>query len=172
MNYVWQETTKIACELKRKKRMNDIDQRNLEESEKFLQTLKDNPKFLDTAGRLVGRNDESRIVWFSARCTYWTDDWSVLSKTFPHGIPICPNCKSPGLQAEFKDWVRSAKRYDEHVSPMYAQFVMYVKEKCITFPNGKPVPIKEVYKQWYAQQQKGMKSLDNALSDGINKIEG
>lgn len=127
---------------------------------------------LDSMGKLVEKNDDDRIIWFSIHCSYWTDDFSKLKLTFPNGIPVCPNCKSLGFQTKYKDWERSAKRYESNDHPRYWEFILSIKEKCVTKMNGKPVSVKLVYKKWLDQMNSGQKSISNALNDGIKKIDG
>lgn len=150
--------------------MIETDRRNLDEMNQWLKKMKDKPLFCDTFGQLTTTSDDNRVIWFSTRCTFWTDNWTKLSKTFPHGIPICPNCKAQGMQCKFKDWQRSVQRCEINGKPLYTQFILYTKEKCITQVNGKPIGAKTVYQVWFQQQNKGMKSLDQALNEGINNI--
>lgn len=57
------------------------------------------PKYVTQNGKPVSATDPKRAVWYSARCSYWTDDWSKVVKVGP-GIPACPTCQSVGFIAD------------------------------------------------------------------------
>lgn len=80
-------------------------------------------------GTPTTKDDPERLMWYSSRCTYWTDDWSKLSLSVGTNIPICPVCGCPGYQGEMGSWLESAKAYAE-ANPGYFQFLLAIKEVC------------------------------------------
>ena len=80
-------------------------------------------------GTPTTQEDPERLMWYSARCTYWTDDWSTLVLAIGSGIPTCPNCGSVGFQGEMGPWLESAEAYGE-ANPGYFQFLLGIKEVC------------------------------------------
>lgn len=80
-------------------------------------------------GQPTTQDDPERLMWYSARCTYWTDDWSKLVLSTGSRIPCCPNCGSPGFQGEMEPWIESAIAYAD-TNPGYYQFLLGVKEAC------------------------------------------
>lgn len=88
------------------------------------------PMFLTAQGRPTTANQPDRLLWYSVKCSYWTDDFDKLTKMGP-GIPCCPHCKSPGFQDEAGRWLDGAKKFDEK-EPGYSDFLNRMKEKCQT----------------------------------------
>lgn len=80
-------------------------------------------------GTPTTKDDPERLMWYSARCTYWTDDWSQLLLAIGSRIPCCPNCGSVGYQGEMGPWLDSAEAYAE-ANPGYFQFLLEHKEVC------------------------------------------
>lgn len=60
-------------------------------------------KYITTHGEPTHKDNTQREIWYSAHCTYWTDDWSKL-KTVGPGIPVCPYCSCPGMQLMALHW--------------------------------------------------------------------
>ena len=85
-------------------------------------------KYLKEDGSRCERDDLERLIWHSAGCTYWTDDWSKLSKA-ENGIPCCPRCRCVGFQQEAREWFQGVDDLAEHV-PEYNTLVLAVKEMC------------------------------------------
>jgi len=73
-------------------------------------------------------DDASRIMWYGT-CTYWTDDWDMLSKT-DDGIPCCPKCGSVGFIIKYDKWHDGAIQFDEGINRGYLKFLMELKETC------------------------------------------
>lgn len=111
-------------------------------------------KFQDAYGQPTTQDNANRLMWYSTRCTYWTDDWLKLKTSGP-GIPVCPKCGSPGYQSHFNQWDKSARRYDEQAATGYYNFLQDVKEVCL----GKSMS--EAFKEW---QKDGKRQLDNSIS--------
>lgn len=93
-------------------------------------------KYQKDNGDATTSDDPRRMLWFSSNCTYWTDDWMKL-KTFGDmpdqprsGVPCCPHCGSPGLQAEAAMWLRSAQVHESNGHPAYFAMVQWQKERC------------------------------------------
>ncbi len=93
------------------------------------------PTYIRTSGVATVQDDVERLVWYSARCTYWTDDWMLLGRSGKSQIPCCPRCGSVGLQVVYRLFDTNAKRYSEESSPGYYGFIQKYKEKC--YPNAK-----------------------------------
>lgn len=108
------------------------------------------PKFFTERGFETTAEDPHRLVWYSANCGFWTDDWNVLKRVGP-GIPCCPICKCPGMQIEFCQWLDEAMRFDaEH--PGYLKFLNDKKAHCLA-NNGGPMKAWESEKQRKDQTQ-------------------
>ena len=107
-------------------------------------------RFQRADGTPTQRADPHRLLWYSTRCTYWTDDWPKLSSTGSRmmtlhgrsgpervdtgGIPCCPECGAVGFQAEAGGWLASAKAHDEK-HPGYYEWLLANKETCGPFPD-------------------------------------
>lgn len=117
-------------------------------------------RYITTHGEPTTAQDEQRVIWYSAQCTFWTDDWSLL-KTVGPGIPCCPHCMMPGMQTMFKHWDKGAKEMDTR-EPGYYTFLQDVKDKCL----GKGQAIGKI---WNTIQQTGKGKLSAALKDLIEK---
>lgn len=86
-------------------------------------------------GTVTTSDDPARTMWYSARCGYWTDDWSKLIRVGP-GIPACPKCKMVGMQSTMGDWLTGAHSYANE-NPGYYEFLLAHKEKCYWhYPRG------------------------------------
>lgn len=97
-------------------------------------------------GEETTADDPRRLVWYSARCGFYTDDWEALSKAFE--IPICPCCSSPGFMVGFERWEQSAVEYEKAEGhPGYPEFLKLNKAHC---DGGKGML--ERYRAW-AQQR-------------------
>lgn len=75
--------------------------------------------------------DES-LLWYGM-CTYFTEDWSTLSRT-PSiegrpGIPCCPRCGCVGFQAPASGYWAAVMKHDE-THPGYLQIVRDNTEYC------------------------------------------
>lgn len=121
------------------------------------------PQYRDLQGRKTNATDSKRMVWSSARCTYWTDDWDKL-KSFGPGIPCCPHCGSPGYESVYSSWERSVKRFDSEVREGYASFLQEIKEKCVQTKDGKILSVKEAFDIWLKD---GKNSLNVAIKSLI-----
>ena len=91
-------------------------------------------KILDIQGNTVAADDPKRMLWYSASCGYWTDDWSTLCKLGP-GIPCCPICGCPGMQAAAGEWFDGATEYEKG-HPGYLAFLNENKETCLKRKGG------------------------------------
>lgn len=98
-------------------------------------------------GFLTTADDPNRMLWYGM-CSYWTDDWSKLSKTGP-GIPVCPCCKTPGFIENAQEWLSAAMAYEMENSDAkgYYQFILDNKETCI--PEKK---FSDLFDEWKAKQ--------------------
>lgn len=85
------------------------------------------PVHVDAAGKPVGVDDPTRLVWYGS-CGYWTDDWSRLPLVRQH-IPVCPECKAPGFQITFLEWARGAKKHAD-ANPGYLERLGGMRERC------------------------------------------
>lgn len=92
------------------------------------------PKYLTLAGKETTADDPKRLLWYSTRCFYWTDDWSKLKK-FGSDIPCCPRCGIPGMQATAEEWNDSVLAYEMAGHPGYFALVFAGKEKCKVAPE-------------------------------------
>lgn len=117
-------------------------------------------EYRDLQGRKTNATDSNRMVWSSARCTFWTDDFSKLKAYNSTGIPTCPHCNSPGYESVYTSWERSAKRHDAEVKEGYYSFLQEYKEKCLQTKDGKPIPVVEAFRIW---REDGKRKLNNAL---------
>lgn len=117
-------------------------------------------KYIDAYGQPTGNSNPNRQMWYSVRCTFWTDDWGAL-KTVGPGIPVCPHCQSPGYQSDYTKWDKSARRYDEQAAEGYHTFLQEVKGKCL----GPKVSIGQAYKNWCAD---GQKRLSHAVKQIVD----
>lgn len=106
------------------------------------------PRYMNEKGDTTAE-DPDRMLWYSARCTYWTDNWAKLITVGP-GIPACPHCKSVGLQTTWAKWWEGAKAYEEQgpEHAWYRKFLTDNKEYCGRV--GLPV----LHKLW--REQKGL----------------
>jgi hypothetical protein len=113
-------------------------------------------KFQDAYGQSTTQDNPNRQMWYSVRCTYWTDNWSKLKTTGP-GIPVCPVCGSPGYQSDYNQFDKSAKRYNDQAMEGYYIFLQEVKERCL----GKSV--QDAFKEWLNDGKRQMDMTINKL---------
>lgn len=78
-------------------------------------------------GAPTHKNDPERAVWYSAGCTYWTDNWRRLGQT--RNIPVCPFCGCVGYIIEMSRWMAEAVKFEEEGHPRYVEFLKQSKEK-------------------------------------------
>jgi hypothetical protein len=83
-------------------------------------------KTIDSYGKPIKSDDLDRIIWYSIKCTYWTDDWNKVAKVGP-GIPCCPVCRSVGCQIPIVLWEEGIKKQ----KPGYSDLVAKAKENCM-----------------------------------------
>jgi len=92
-------------------------------------------KCLTQSGTKCGPDDPLRAVWYSAMCTYWTDDWSKLGYAGP-GIPTCPVCRSPGMITNRKDWDEGVTAHEAEGNVGYKAVMDKHFEKCAYSREG------------------------------------
>lgn len=68
-------------------------------------------KYRTESGEKTTADDPKRVLWYSSRCGYWTDDWDKLTKVGP-GIPACPHCQAVGFQTTAENWDRGIDAYE------------------------------------------------------------
>lgn len=102
-------------------------------------------------GEPTTANDPKRGVWYSAACSYWTDDWTKL-RTDRMGIPCCPKCGCPGLQTEAGSWFSGAMLFEEQGHPFYREFLDTNKEACL---GRRAKPLMERYESYVASRERG-----------------
>lgn len=73
-------------------------------------------------------DDPLRLVWYSATCSRWTDDFDTLSRR--GGIPVCPSCGSPGYQCTAGEWDSSAAAFQDNNNAGYVVFINGLKNVC------------------------------------------
>lgn len=103
----------------------------------FTQPLDPSPmaryQSLDT-GESLKADDPKRGVWYSTRCTFWTDDWTRLASN--RGIPCCPYCGAVGYQITFQEWDDGAKAYEKQGHPGYVKRLNALKDvQCGPIPD-------------------------------------
>lgn len=64
-------------------------------------------KYRRLDGFTTTADDPERSVWYSASCSWWTDEWDRLLRG-PGGMPCCPHCGSVGYATEFKQFTQVA----------------------------------------------------------------
>ena len=92
-----------------------------------------NPKYVTSSGEKTTEDDPNRLIWYSAGCGYFTDNWHLLKSA--NGIPICPKCGCPGMQVEAEKWDEGVFKYDKG-NPGYLAFCKNNKEKCMKQDGG------------------------------------
>lgn len=85
------------------------------------------PKLLDADGKHVDAADPKRLLWYSAGCGFFTDDWNQLRTN--GGIPCCPKCGCVGMQIEAGKWEEGAANHDK-THPHYLAFLATAKGTC------------------------------------------
>ncbi len=98
-------------------------------------------------GEVTTADDPDRGIWYSVGCGFWTDEWDQL-KTVGPGIPCCPTCKAPGMQATAKDWLGGAEEYEAAGNLRYVEFLQTLKNNC----SGRGFQPLEAHKAWLAKQ--------------------
>ncbi len=61
-------------------------------------------KYCRLDGTATAADDPKRGVWYSAGCTFWTDEWDRLHLRGQYRIPVCPHCGCPGMQIDADKW--------------------------------------------------------------------
>lgn len=80
-------------------------------------------------GDLVQADDPLRLVWYSTSCSFWTDDFDLLTKAGATGIPCCPKCHCVGFQTTASAWEAGVRAYSVG-QPAYAKFIADHKNVC------------------------------------------
>lgn len=91
-------------------------------------------KFLTHNGTKTTETDPKRLIWYSAFCGFWIDDWDQLSKVGP-GIPCCPICHCVGLQVEAEKWDKGVEEF-EIKHPGYTKYLNDHKAHCFSGVGG------------------------------------
>lgn len=91
------------------------------------------PSYQKNNGEATTADDPSRMLWYSAGCGYFTDDWNKLKSSM--GIPCCPTCGCPGMLTEVSKWEQGAFEFDKG-NPGYLAFLKNNKEKCFKEEGG------------------------------------
>lgn len=119
------------------------------------------PMYCDAYGQPTTVENDKRMMWYSSRCTYWTDNWGKLARTGP-GIPCCPKCGSVGYESAWDQFDRSSKRYDEKAAEGYYVFLQEVKEKCL----GANVSVQKAFDEW---RKDAKRQLDRSISKLVDE---
>lgn len=107
-------------------------------------------KYVTLDGTPTTVHDHDRGIWCGAgNCTYWTDDWTKVSKKLS-GIPCCPKCGSVGLQTTARVWFGGAARFQSEGNPGYVNFIKLSAEQCM-----KPLGFMEWYREWLYENPTG-----------------
>lgn len=96
-------------------------------------------RYLTVNGSPTSADDPKRLVWYSAGCTFWTDDWEQLRLSL--GIPVCPDCGCPGYQIDAAKWFESARTYTE--IPNYLTLLLANRHRC----HGRDISLMDVHLQ-------------------------
>ena len=88
--------------------------------------MEESGRFQTLDGQRTHEADPRRGIWYSASCTYWTDDWTTLKRLELYPIPACPHCGSPGLQTTAEEWDTGVRNFATS-HPHYAEFVDSLK---------------------------------------------
>jgi hypothetical protein len=102
------------------------------------------PRYQTNSGQVTTEDDPKRMVWYGL-CGYWTDKWDLLKSS--GGIPVCPDCRAPGMLTFYQDWEKGAKKYEE-ANPGYLAYLSSNKESCKKSVGG-------FLKSWEAEKAKG-----------------
>lgn len=100
-------------------------------------------RYLLENGQDTTPDDPLRQVWYSAGCSYWTDDWNSLACT-AGTIPACPNCLSVGYQAQASAFLLAAKSIDRTV-PGYVRLIPLTRNRCL---KVSPAFLLELFRAW------------------------
>ena len=88
-------------------------------------------KFQLENGQATTAQDPNRVMWFSALCGYYTDDWAKLGRLGQHAIPCCPVCRSPGMICTMAEWEEGVEIH-EKIDPGYQAFLAAHREQCLS----------------------------------------
>lgn len=111
-------------------------------------------------GKSTDVDDLDRGIWYGAgNCTYWTDDWTKVSKKLS-GIPCCPKCGSVGLQTTARDWFGGVARFQRDGNPGYVNFIKQSAEQCM-----KPLGFMEWFRQWLIEHPNGRETNPRSGGD-------
>jgi len=86
-------------------------------------------KYVTLDGKETTIHDHDRGIWYGASCTFWTDNWMVVSAR-GSGIPCCPQCGSVGMQTTAREWFGGAARFQSEGNPGYVNFIKQSAEQC------------------------------------------
>lgn len=100
------------------------------------------PRFQNRAGEAVDEDDPERELFYSACCTYWTDDWTKLG-LHQGRIPYCPSCGSVGYQTNARAWFAGAAKHEADGNPGYRASLNRTKEVC----HGRAVTMAVLYQR-------------------------
>ena len=95
-----------------------------------------------------------RWIWYSANCSYWTDNFDNLSATAHGSIPCCPHCGCVGYQAESDKWDEGITTFNTD-DPGYQNFIMGLKKVC----RGNGVSVSALWKDYKKHKLGKNKSL-------------
>lgn len=87
-----------------------------------------------TDGMPTTADDPERGIWYSVKCSYWTDDWTKTKQHVHSPIPCCPVCLSPGFQTTAGAWEKGVAETEIANHPRYGEFIAAQKEHCA--PGG------------------------------------
>lgn len=100
------------------------------------------PRFQNRSGEAVDSQDPARELFYSAGCTYWTDDWTKLGLVMGR-IPCCPSCGSVGYQTNARDWFSGATKHEAAGHPRYRIVLNRTKEVC----HGRGIGMAALYER-------------------------
>jgi hypothetical protein len=107
------------------------------------------PKYRTLHGTRVDADNPDRGIWYSAGCTFWTDDWNQLDAT-PGGIPCCPYCRCVGMQTTAEAWFGGVARFQAEGNPGYVNFIAQSGQQC-----RRPMGFMAWYKEWLQEHPNG-----------------
>lgn len=103
-------------------------------------------RYLNEKGERTNESDPERLLWHSASCTYWTDDFDALNTEY---IPTCPKCGSPGYQVLAKKWDEAVEHF-ERKYPGYTALMVGLQEQCL------PAFVFSCFEQGYKKLRLGL----------------
>jgi hypothetical protein len=124
-----------------------------------IEIMNTNPKYVTLNGEVTDVYDLNRAIWYSAVCTYWTDDWCKLSATFGK-IPCCPYCRSVGFQTTAKEWCGDVARFQAAGNPGYVNFIDQSRQQC-----KRPMGLMTWYKEWLQEHPNGRHTNPRSAGD-------